>query len=809
MSTKPKKKTVKSKKVKKAPLKLSYTDEEKIELKKKYEDILFHLSNFLSEHSVYEAVPENVKILVFSSELSFYEMIKVFIFEDIYCSLIYNPEMNNYLGLLTTRDLMLLYKYIIINFPNEPINNFELYLKTIFSDDSKKNNNDIKTSEEKDNIINNMNIFTYLKNINYVDYLLYVKNKELQNINIFSVSLDDNLYETLKKINIKNIHRLLVEDDNKNEFLEKQKLIGEEKEPEIKIKRKDEYNNKKVMSNAEKTTTANDSDEDYKNNNKLDMKKILETNKENIIIEKSEHTLSEIDKNISKDIFKDKSIEIKEKNEEKIIQKKDDEIIENLNINEIESKKEAEKPKKKKIIKKKKILKKDSQNLNVGSATQVTTTPQTPREESSKSIKTEPNTEIKKEVGEKKVIKKIIKKKVTKKKNDLKLELPGEIMDKKEEKAHHKMNTNITEINTNKDTFNIGDDKRVITEENENKGFNKTEVKKKVIKKVKKKIIKKKSQRTDVEKTEEKKEIKENNDKKENKEKEIIQENKEITQENKEIIQDNNNNENNNKDKIETEIKKQLFINNDNEDIQQNEKKETNDEEKIKNIEKIEEEKIIEENKNIIINTQKQEKQDSLKSLKNIRFGDKMKNYIGIVTNETIFEYLVFNYYSSDMKEFDLSLNELLILENISFIEKLTTWKNASEKVYNTFNTYLEENYDIIPIFSKNEIEGFIYPKDFLFYIYNCESDQNLTNGEFLQKLYKDIDEEKPYGKNRVEYLELNDNNKSLYVKELIEGLNCSIEKKIVISDTQDKNNLYLISLKSIFKAIVKFNLNK
>ena len=28
------------------------------------------------------------------------------------------------------------------------------------------------------------------------------------------------------------------------------------------------------MSNAEKTTTANDSDEDYRNNNKLDMKKI-------------------------------------------------------------------------------------------------------------------------------------------------------------------------------------------------------------------------------------------------------------------------------------------------------------------------------------------------------------------------------------------------------------------------------------------------------------------------------------------------------------------------------------------------------
>ena len=114
MSTKIKKKSekIKTKKIKRAPIKNSYTEEEKLELKNKYTDILFHLSNFLSDHNVYEAVPENVKILVFSSQLNFYEMIKVFIFEDIYCGLIYDPKLNNYLGLITTRDLMILYKYI-------------------------------------------------------------------------------------------------------------------------------------------------------------------------------------------------------------------------------------------------------------------------------------------------------------------------------------------------------------------------------------------------------------------------------------------------------------------------------------------------------------------------------------------------------------------------------------------------------------------------------------------------------------------------------------------------------------------------
>ena len=146
MSTKVKKKSekAKTKKIKRPPLKESYNEEDKIELKHKYDDILFHLSSFLSEHNVYEAVPENAKILVFSSELSFYEMIKVFIFEDIYCALIYDPNLNNYLGLITTRDLMILYKYIIDNFPSEEISDFDKYLKSIFSNrkETIEHNND-------------------------------------------------------------------------------------------------------------------------------------------------------------------------------------------------------------------------------------------------------------------------------------------------------------------------------------------------------------------------------------------------------------------------------------------------------------------------------------------------------------------------------------------------------------------------------------------------------------------------------------------------------------------------------------------
>ena len=186
-----------------------------------------------------------------------------------------------------------------------------------------------------------------------------------------------------------------------------------------------------------------------------------------------------------------------------------------------------------------------------------------------------------------------------------------------------------------------------------------------------------------------------------------------------------------------------------------------------------------------------------------------MRNYIGIVTNETIFEYLFLNYYSNEMKEFNLSLNELLILGDIPLLKKLENGKDVKEKAYQTFNNYLfNNNADIIPIFNDKEIEGFIYPKDFFYYIYNCESKQSLTNEDFLVSLYKDIDEEKPYGKNRIIYLELNDKNKSLYVKELIEQLYCSIEKKIIIYDPSDNTNLYLISLRTIFKAIAEFQSN-
>jgi hypothetical protein len=603
-----------------------------------------------------------------------------------------------------------------------------------------------------------------------------VKNKELQNINIYSVSLDDNLYETLKKINIKNIHRLLVEDDIKKELRDKLKLKEEKKESEqISIKRKEALKDKKIVINAEKTTTTNDSDEE-KNIQKIDIKRILETNKEDIIVERSENTLTREDIENSKEIInKEEKVEsiakLENKNQE-IINNQNNEKIENINIIKTTQNTETERPKKKKIIKKKKIKSQSIQENQENDLKNNSLQSPPPKKRVSNKLETDIKeickdiiTEIKEDETGKKIIKKKIKKKIVKKKKDLNLELPEEIGDKIEngENTHRKMNTNMTEFN-NEEKINIAENKIVNTEENTNK----TETKKK---KIKKKIVKKKSKQI----TEKKEEI--NNDN----------------------IKDNNNNNENEVIKEKEEIK----------DKDLNENKEINNNiEENKNENNLGEKKE-DENENEIKLKERKESTNTVKSIENIHFKDKMKSYVGIVTNETIFEYLTFNYYSNDMKEFNLSLNELLILGENTFLKPLTNIKDAKEKTYNTFNYHLVGNYDIIPIFSENEIEGFIYPKDFLFYIYNCESDQNLNNKEFLEKLYEDIDDEKPYGKNRIVFLELNDTTKTYYVKELIESLNCSIEKKIVIFDPNDNNKLFLISLKTIFKAIVEFNLNK
>ena len=72
--------------------------------------------------------------------------------------------------------------------------------------------------------------------------------------------------------------------------------------------------------------------------------------------------------------------------------------------------------------------------------------------------------------------------------------------------------------------------------------------------------------------------------------------------------------------------------------------------------------------------------------------------------------------------------------------------------------------------------------------------------------MYKEIDENKPYGKQRIIYLEYNEESKKLKIKHLLEDINSAPEKKIVLRDTEEGNKLYIISLNSIFDVLVEKN---
>jgi hypothetical protein len=70
----------------------------------------------------------------------------------------------------------------------------------------------------------------------------------------------------------------------------------------------------------------------------------------------------------------------------------------------------------------------------------------------------------------------------------------------------------------------------------------------------------------------------------------------------------------------------------------------------------------------------------------NSEFSSETQNYTGFVTYETVFDFLIYNYYSIEMKEFDLSLEELQKIPlNSSFIKPLNNFSLMSEKVHYSF----------------------------------------------------------------------------------------------------------------------------
>ena len=193
------------------------------ELKKKF-------TEYLCDHTIYETIPENMKILVFNSDLMIKDSIEAMIKEDIYCGLLWDTKLSKYVGLFTIRDvlslLFLSYKQIsnYLN-NNQNINNLETLTNSIneifdnwkIKDENNKMDIEVEENNKKiDSIITNFNdFFKLFDNTSINDYVLRFKDKEKDHP-LISLYLDKNLQDVLTLIKTNKIHRIVVEEQKSN-----------------------------------------------------------------------------------------------------------------------------------------------------------------------------------------------------------------------------------------------------------------------------------------------------------------------------------------------------------------------------------------------------------------------------------------------------------------------------------------------------------------------------------------------------------------------------------------------------------------
>ena len=259
--------------------KLSEDQEMKIEEEEKLNTLKTAITKFLNEHTIYEAIPEDMKILVFNDELLIKDSIEAMIKEDIYCGLLYNSAQNKHSGIFTIRDvlglLLIGYKKLILFLNTEKeitsyemlknnlnkffgtFDNFNEANKNIINSndviiiskeiEGKENNNtinnindDMEVEDEKNNNDNNninKNIQenevkeedakaynNIIKDFNH--FISLFENITLQsfidlfhikeNVNLISLYSEANLEECVKTIQKNNIHRLIVNDKKTN-----------------------------------------------------------------------------------------------------------------------------------------------------------------------------------------------------------------------------------------------------------------------------------------------------------------------------------------------------------------------------------------------------------------------------------------------------------------------------------------------------------------------------------------------------------------------------------------------------------------
>lgn len=177
--------------------------------------------------------------------------------------------------------------------------------------------------------------------------------------------------------------------------------------------------------------------------------------------------------------------------------------------------------------------------------------------------------------------------------------------------------------------------------------------------------------------------------------------------------------------------------------------------------------------------------------------------FVGLVTYESIFTYFVNNYYNYDMECFNVNYKILNLLTS----SLICCYEDQT--IYSCFFKIWESRISMMPILERPEnkqtkevkVLGYLFLKDLVYFMTNGENfkftDPIKT---FLKELYSDVNEERPLGKDRIVFINESDN---YTFKEIMEFINFSPEKKIVIHKTNNPNTLLgIISLSDIFKLI-------
>lgn len=168
----------------------------------------------------------------------------------------------------------------------------------------------------------------------------------------------------------------------------------------------------------------------------------------------------------------------------------------------------------------------------------------------------------------------------------------------------------------------------------------------------------------------------------------------------------------------------------------------------------------------------------------------------GFISQETIFDYFINNYYSTENINFFRV--QLKVIEK-NLMPKSMVSIRADETIISGLQKFWDYKISILPIYEhdENNIVGFVFLKD-IFYLFSNAEKFSLSDtlGKFLKELYKDIDLTLPLGKERVVICQLGEEN----LKDIFEKMAISPEKKLVIKNGE--HYCGIISISDIFNLL-------